>query len=145
VGLLERPCRTKFEPWGGVERIKEMLERDVAWLAGLFDGEGCVWSRWPKRKNVIVEIKMTHRETIAHVNRLFPGRFSEGTLSRGSFSIKRQWRWSLDTNGSRRFLVLVLPYLITKREEAEIALRLCDRTGTEDLTALAAALQRARV
>jgi len=117
-------------------------DTDVAWLAGLFDGEGTVWCRWPKRKNVIVEIKMTHRETIEVVNRLFPGRVARGQIS--GWSIRPQWRWSLDTLGSKQFLTLVLPYLVTKRREAEIALQLCDRTGAVDMTALAAELQAAR-
>jgi intein/homing endonuclease len=110
-----------------------MTETEKAWLAGLFDGEGCVWCRWPKRTNVIVEIKMTHKATIQRVNKLCRGRFAIGNLSLGSLGKKDQWRWSLDTNGARYFLKLVGPYLVTKKREAIIALASCtgiDAIGT---------------
>jgi hypothetical protein len=105
-----------------------MTEVEKAWLAGLFDGEGCVWSRWPKRMNVVTEIKMTHRQTIDRVNQLFPGNVSIGHLS--GWGTKPQFRWCLDTRGTKEFLALVLPYLVTKKREAEIALLLCDRGGS---------------
>ena len=120
-----------------------MRNVDIAWLAGIFDGEGTVWCRWPKRRNVIVEIKMTHKLTIERIHELFPGRMARGQLS--GWSIKPQWRWSLDTLGTQKFLVLVLPYLVTKKGEAKIAIRLCDRSGVEDMDALAAALKASRL
>jgi hypothetical protein len=119
-------------------------DTEVAWLAGLFDGEGCVWSRWPKRANVIVEIKMTHRPTLERVNEIFPGRLVLGNLSRGALGKRDQWRWSLDTNGARDFLTLVLPYLVTKREEARIALELCRQPERRWRDNFAAALKMAR-
>ncbi len=122
---------------------REMTETDKAWLAGLFDGEGCVWSRWPKRMNVITEIKMCHMGTIERVNSLFPGRVAKGHLS--GWSIKPQWRWSLDTLGTQRFLTMIRPYLVTKRREAEIALELCNRKdGTCRFDILAAELKACR-
>jgi len=122
-----------------------MTETEKAWLAGIFDGEGCVWCRWPKRKNVIVEIKMTHFETIHRINSLFQGRIATGALSKNAFGRKPQWRWSLDTRGSRLFLSLVLPYLVTKRREAEIALQLCDRGPNVPMDILAKELKEARL
>ena len=122
-----------------------MTKTEAAWLAGLFDGEGCVWCRWPKRTNVLVEIKMTHKETLERVNELFPGRLVSGNLSRGAFGRKPQWRWSLDTNGSRRFLTTVMPYLVTKKIEAAIAIGLCDsRRDVCLMDMLAEALKDAR-
>lgn len=120
-----------------------MTETDKAWLAGLFDGEGCVWSRWPKRMNVVTEIKMTHRATIDRVNQLFPGRVSIGHLS--GWSVKPQFKWALDTKGTERFLLSVMPYLVTKRREAEIALLLCVRgNAREDFDVLAGELKACR-
>lgn len=121
-----------------------MKETEIAWLAGLFDGEGCVWSRWPKRANVVTEIKMAHKETMEKINELFPGRFVLGNLSRGTLGKKDQWRWSLDTLGTKRFLSLVLPYLVTKKREAEIALLLCEQPRKEIRDELAARLKASR-
>ena len=121
-----------------------MKETEIAWLAGLFDGEGCVWSRWPKRANVLTEIKMTHKKTVERVNELFPGRMVSGNLSRGAFGKKDQWRWSLDTLGTKKFLTLILPYLVTKKEEAKIVLLLCEQPSREARDVLAARLKASR-
>ena len=122
-----------------------MTETEKAWLAGIFDGEGCVWCRWPKRKNVIVEVKMTHLPTIERIHALFPGRLATGSLSKNAFGKRPQWRWSLDTRGSKVFLALVLPYLVTKRREAEIALQLCERGSSVPMDILANELRAARL
>lgn len=116
-----------------------MKETEIAWLAGLFDGEGCVWSRWPKRKNVIVEIKMTDKATIERVNELFPGRMVLGHLS--GWGTKPQWRGSLDTRGTLSFLCLVLPYLVTKKRQAQIAIQLCERGSYDHFDELASDLK----
>lgn len=102
-----------------------MTETEKAWLAGIIDGEGCIWTRFPKRKNVHVEVKMCHKATVERIQQLYPGRFVKGRLS--GMSLKPQWLWSLDTNGARELLTLVLPYMVTKREQAEIAIQLADR------------------
>ena len=120
-----------------------MTEVEKAWLAGLFDGEGCVWSRWPKRMNVVTEIKMTHKATIERVNQLFPGRLAVGHLY--GWSIKPQFRWTLDTKGTKEFLNALMPYLVTKKREAEIALLLCDRDSSrENFDSLAGELKGCR-
>ena len=124
-----------FPAFGEPESGK-MRETEKAWLAGLFDGEGCVWSRIPKRSNVIVEIKMTHKETVSRVQELFPGRFSAGFLSKKGISKLPQWRWSLDTRGTKLFLEMVLPYLVTKRVAAEIAIKLCSVKTLSERTKL---------
>ena len=133
---------TKFNPSSAAWKDIKMKNIEKAWLAGIFDGEGCVWCRFPKAKNVIVEIKMTHKKTMLKINKLFPGRLVEGNLS--GWSIKPQWKWSLDTNGSKKFLIMLSPYLVTKKKEAEIAIRLCDRTGAENLAVLAKRLKASR-
>lgn len=104
-----------------------MLETEKAWLAGLFDGEGSVYCRLPKRYNVEVEIKMTDYGTLEKVNSLFPGRLVFGNKSRGTLGKKDQWRWSLNTKKSGEFLKLVHPYLVTKKLKAKFAIRLCQR------------------
>ncbi len=119
-----------------------MTEVEKAWLAGLFDGEGCAWSRWPKRSNVHAEIKMSHKPTVEKVNSLFPGSFVKGQLS--GLNIRSQWRWRLDTKRTKEFLSLILPYLVTKRREAELAIRLCDRSGQENRDELARELKEVR-
>lgn len=104
-----------------------MKDTEAAWLAGLIDGEGAIWCRWPKRTNVVIEVKMTHLPTLERIQALFPGRLVPGHLTVGGWSRLPQYRWTLDTLGAERLLNLVLPYMVTKREVAEAALQLCRR------------------
>lgn len=119
-----------------------MTETEKAWLAGLIDGEGSIWTRFPERRNVICEIKMAHKATLEHVQSLFPGRLVKGQLTVGGWSKKGQWKWSIDTNGTRELLTTILPYMVTKREQAEIAIRLCDRTNIQPMHILAVQLKQ---
>lgn len=98
----------------------------------MIDGEGAIWSRWPKRTNVVVEIRMTHKETIERVQELFPGRFALAHMSAGSLGKKEQWLWSLDTKSSRDLLTRLLPFFVTKKEAALAAIELCHRPVDRD-------------
>ncbi len=104
-----------------------MRDVEAAWLAGLIDGDGSIWSRWPKRTNVAVEIKMTCLATVQRVNELVPGRLVPGHLSKNAWGEARQFRWSIDTLGAEKLLMEILPYLVTKRKAAEAAIELCRR------------------
>lgn len=87
---------------------------------------------------------MTHKKTVERVNELFPGRMVSGNLSRGAFGKKDQWRWSLDTLGTKKFLTLILPYLVTKKEEAKIALLLANSQAGKPEMYQAARLKASR-
>lgn len=118
-----------------------MLDVERAWLAGIFDGEGCVWCRYPKRKNLVIEIKMSDRLTLERIQELFPGRLARGCLSRGSFSKKPQWKWSLDTRKSVLFLDEMLEFLVTKRNHAIAARAYARAEDNEDRKIFAAQLK----
>ena len=102
-----------------------MNNTEAAWLAGIVDSEGAIWCRWPKRTNVVVEIKMTHMPTLQKLNDLFPGQLVPGQLSH--WSKLPQWRWSVDTLGADELLRVILPYMVTKRGAANAAIQLCRR------------------
>jgi hypothetical protein len=121
--------RHPFSIWalGGVETRMNHSELELAWLAGLIDGEGAIWCRWPKRTNVVVEIKMCHLETIEKINQIFNGRVAEATLTRGGISKKRQYLWSVDTFGAERVLSSIQRFMVTKKIAADAAIQLCRR------------------
>jgi len=122
-----------------------MTETELAWVAGLFDGEGCVYSCLPKRKDVRVEMNMTCQKTIERLNELFEGRVTRKCLSVKSLSLRPQWSWRRNHRAAREFLLAIRPYSITKGDAIDIALRLYDRTGKEDLLALGLALREANL
>lgn len=104
-----------------------MKETEAAWLAGLIDGEGAIWCRWPKRTNVVVEVKMTHLATLQKVQELFPGRLVLGQLTKNGLSKLPQYRWSIDTIGAARLLSEIEPYMVTKKAAAQAAIMLSKR------------------
>lgn len=115
-----------------------MLETEKAWMAGLLDGEGSISCRWPKRSNVSVELSMTHAPTLEKVQSLFPGLIV--SKRNNGYGRKMLFRWRADTNRSKEVLTALLPYLVTKREQAILALKLCERPSIKpfkDMWALA--------
>jgi hypothetical protein len=99
---------------------------DIRYLAGLFDGEGCISLVKQKRANsslmtysIRVVIAMTHKPTIKAIHNQFGGNYSErkgNGINRNSFSVM----WA--NRKAAPILAALLPYLQIKREEALIAI-----------------------
>ena len=107
-----------------------MRQTDLAWAAGLFDGEGCVSLRPRQRANqrtrgyeLRVEASMTDQATIQRLQSLFGGtcRFDEARQRRCP-DWQPQWSWVLGTGQSVAFLQRVRPYSTTKATQIWLAL-----------------------
>ena len=119
---------------GSVEPLAldgESIRRDVpaddmiAYLAGLFDGEGSVMYKQylEKRKNrpnpalcwrIRLEVAMTDKDTIKHIyDTLMVGWWGPRKVRPGRLP---QWRWSTSYRGANEVAKLFLPYAITKKE-----------------------------
>ena len=101
---------------------------DRAWAAGFFDGEGCVMGRDRKfdhtpNKCIHLELTVnnTHKKSIERLKELFNGNIQ---FIQSTNRCKDTWRWVASANVARIFLKSTLPYLITKKEQAEIGLKL---------------------
>ena len=100
-------------------------ESSIAYLAGLFDGEGSVMYKQyiEKRKNrpnpmkcwrIRLDVAMTDKETIKYIyDTLDIGWWGPRTVRPGR---KPQWRWSTSYRGANRVARLFLPYAKTKKE-----------------------------
>lgn len=108
-------------------RLSPIAPTDLAWAAGIIDGEGCIWTRWPKRSNVCVEVKMIHKPTIIRLSKIFGGRVSEAHERRRGR--RTQWRWWADTRVAQRVLDQTIPFLVTKRMQARCALGLIESSS----------------
>jgi hypothetical protein len=105
-----------------------MKKTQIAYLAGLFDGEGYVGivKKHPKARHnpshvLQVEISNTHKPTIDFVNRRFSGcvyKFKPTMRTR-----KICWDWRGTNRNAIKFLETVLPYLRIKRSQAILGLR----------------------
>ena len=107
----------------------ELTELERAYIAGLLDGEGCFFlhkyisSR--KRPNqfqfsVGVKLNMTHKETVEW----FAGKVETKLLTckrdYRSENAKLQWRAQLGPRKAIELCKLILPFLITKKEQAKL-------------------------
>lgn len=123
-GVDGQPVDTPAHCWHNAP----MTNLELAWAAGLFDGEGCIWTRWPRRNNLVsMEMRMTCVGTMHRWHKMFGGRLVKAQLS--GPSKKAQLKWTAETNLSVSVLRLLLPYLETKKASAIIALRLAGTQG----------------
>jgi len=100
---------------------REMSEIERTWFAGLFDGEGCVG--WPRR-NVLHSVYLS----ITNTNENLMNRVAEITGT-GRIKYKHRdsrhspiWVWACYGENARSILRQIVPWLIVKKEAAEVAL-----------------------
>src|ERR1700747_2590374 len=110
-----------------------LSETDRAYLAGIIDGEGSImmihhkprpngngtkWEYWVLR----VSVANTDIRLIIWLLEKFGGGFSTGKNKRPNQ--KDHYQWRLDSKRAEPILRAALPYLILKREQAELALKM---------------------
>ena len=107
-----------------------MEATDLAYIAGLFDGEGNVMCKTYKRRKrpsekyydtmyIRVEVAMTDEEAINYL---------QNTLNMGWSAPKRfnsrpnrrlQWRWCCGYRDALKFAKMIIPYAKTKKEKLQ--------------------------
>jgi hypothetical protein len=101
----------------------------IAYIAGVLDGEGCIQIEKPKRKHnreksqtykLQVRIANTDLRLIEYINGIFPAYIYNGSEKRKGR--RRQFVWHANGKKAAQVLRQLLPYLICKREQAEVAI-----------------------
>ena len=111
---------------------------NACYLAGFFDGEGCVGIYERSVANsgqgavnpycsLTVCISNTNHEVLAHIQKTCGGIITNGSQDwypplKGGGLRKTLWRWSAQSREGAHLLKAMLPYLIVKREQALVAL-----------------------
>ena len=106
----------------------------LAYLAGLFDGEGSVNIFKSSGQNgsitpryfVEISIGNTHKGVLQWVLENFGGRLTHNGVQYTPNSHKT-WRWRASTQEASSILVALLPYLIVKKEQALLAIEFQER------------------
>ena len=130
---------------------------ELAWLAGIVDGEACIYAHWVNRGryrtggNVCIEMRLqvTSMVMIARVAELCeamgvqyspePSRWlPKSTKPAHRISIRRQTEVV-------RFLRFIRPYLVVKAAEADTALAWYDKWGDQRLTPKGRASQEEKI
>jgi len=105
-----------------------MERTDLAYMAGIVDGEGfigidscCKRKNKPSAYQLRVGVVNTNRELLEWIKENFEGSVS----SRGkptSIKHKQSYQWRVEAKKAGKLLRLIRPYLIIKREQANIGL-----------------------
>ena len=112
------------------------MDLDIRYIAGLFDGEGWItiakldlggyrkYSKDYMRYQLHIGIGMTYRPVITQLHSQLGG--GEFVINRSAQAkmpkARTNYLWKLSSNPAAAFLNQVLPYLVVKKEEAEIAI-----------------------
>ena len=109
-----------------------MNDTDVAYIAGLFDGEGCVSYKQYMRKRphnkkayptwqIRLEIAMTDKSILVWVNEML----GVGTVGEKRYKTKytkgwkKQWRWRCSHRDAFKVCCLLFPYAHVKLSEIQ--------------------------
>jgi hypothetical protein len=103
-------------------------ETDLAWLAGIIDGEGCIRITQEKRNPRMyyyarVTVTNTDARILNKVDSLFPGSLYQLTSKTRGSKDRPCFTWMRENMHAGEVLRAVLPYLVGKRDQAELALR----------------------
>lgn len=106
---------------------------ELAYIAGLFDGEGCVaLHRFRGRKNrcdaakiaLTCSITNTDKRAIDFMQSRFKG--SVACEDRSRHNHKNSWKWAIFSRQAAAFLKEILPFLVLKKERAILAIQFAD-------------------
>ena len=113
-----------------------MKRTDLAYFAGIFDGEGAIGITKHVSKNgykrgyyfeLVVQLANSVEWLPQSLKMAFGGHISFQDASKGSFVGKLPlWRWTAHARQAALFLKAILPYLKLKHYQAEIAIQFQD-------------------
>jgi hypothetical protein len=102
--------------------MKTVKKTDLAWAAGFIDGDGYIGiTRTDKRNRDVPEYYLKlragqkFRKPLNHLQALFGCGYV-------GYSTRPHSEWNVNHHESAKVLRLILPYLIVKKREAELAL-----------------------
>ena len=101
---------------------RNTVTTEIAYIAGLFDGEGCVRIKQANQGGnsyyVIAHITNTNKKMLEKVEIYFGGNTRKQEEGRN----KPVYNWSLSSSEAVDFLKTLCPFLIEKKEQAELAI-----------------------
>lgn len=126
--------------------LREPTDAESAYLAGFFDGEGCVTLDEDKRgyfKFALI-LDNTHLTPLMLLREVFGGTIRTKVPDNPNHNVFYKWR--IHDRKARRALGFMFPFLRIKRPHAELAFEyaetLCRRGGTDRLSEQQRVLRR---
>ena len=108
-----------------------MTQNELAYIAGLFDGEGCVTCKQKKTKRkdrggkiynqwyIRCEIAMTDKDVITGLHEVLGFGWSGEKRYNNKPKYKKQWRWCCGYRDALTFAKLIWPYTQVKLHQLE--------------------------
>lgn len=108
-----------------------MRKTDLAWAAGFFDGEGCVSASVRGSKqymNLCTHVSNTNKPAILHFHTIAGCGTVRRHVGATHYSLRRRmiWEWYGYLGPVKPFLTELLPYLLIKKQEVKLFLKLAD-------------------
>ncbi len=108
-----------------------MEEKELAYIAGFVDGEGCISifrQTVPRVSRTVgyrpsVSISNTDKSVLEYIQRLFGGRIYQRAGKHLKSHWKPQYTWNLVATDSVPFLEAILPFLQVKQEQAKLLIK----------------------
>lgn len=110
--------------------MSAIKETDLAWAAGFIDGEGCIALRRQVGRQKGVEytcyalrlsVTNTDLRCLERLKAMFAGSINRATHANRPQN-KPCWTWYCSSANAERALCELLPYLLSKREQAELGM-----------------------
>ena len=104
---------------------KNSRSTDLAWAAGITDGEGCLYisnttSQGHPAYTLYLQIKMCHKGAIEQFAKISSGRAYQKEMTPSGRKI---WKCTLAGRKAADFLREMLPFLTVKKAEAKVAIK----------------------
>ena len=111
-----------------VKQIKELSERDAAYLAGIVDGEGSVMLFQRSKDSISSRVCVVNtNKDICYWILKKTGVGYVGARYDGDEKRKKVWTWLTGGHNASKVLVQINPYMIIKRKQANMAIDFQDR------------------
>lgn len=109
-----------------------MKKTDLAYAAGIVDGEGCISFCYSHKKYqaLLVEVTNTNEWLVRWFSFVFGGRtYFQNDKRRVGPKYKPIFRWIIRSTEALEFLKLIYPYLMLKKTQADIAIKFLNMRG----------------
>ncbi len=107
---------------GGINEV------ELAYIAGIFDGEGCIslperhYPQTESTYSLVACVSNTNEWLLLYLKSIFGG-----SISVRNDRNRPCWNWSLRHKKAGEFLKVIYPFLRIKKPQAEVAIRFQDR------------------
>ncbi len=103
-----------------------MRKIDLAYTAGIVDGEGCIGLYLSSNKSFRVHVTVTNTNEwlIQWLKFAYGGNVCSAPVP---VNCKLAWRWNIVSNQATNFLETIMPFLKLKRQQAELAIEFQNR------------------